>query len=235
MRRIKSILTRPALVIGLALALVGGSAITFAAAASTGVIYACVNNSSGTIHVVSSADTCSTNEVALAWNQQGPKGDAGPQGLKGDTGAQGVKGDTGPQGPTGPAGLGGAAFYSEKRVSMSIPNSYAEMHRIDLPEGKYFVTATVLINNLQSSGRIPVICTLYGGNGSSVIAAAALEANGESGASATTLTNTYTTQWAAPFSIQLLCASNNGPGGQQALAEQMQITAITVASITTQP
>jgi hypothetical protein len=44
---------------------------TFAAAASTAVIYACVNNSSGTIHVVSSADTCSTNEVALAWNQQG--------------------------------------------------------------------------------------------------------------------------------------------------------------------
>ena len=226
MRRIKSILARPALVIGLALALVGGSAMTFAAAASTGVIYACVNNSSGTIHVVSSADTCSTNEVALAWNQQGSKGDAGPQG---------VKGDTGPQGPTGPAGIGGAAFYREKRVPVSIPNSYTEMHRIDLPEGKYFVTSTVLVNNLQPSGRIPVICTLYGGNGSSVIAAAQLEANGESGASATTLTNTYTTQWAAPFSVQLLCASNNGPGGQQALAEQMQITAITVASITTQP
>src|SRR5207249_10153344 len=103
MRRIKSILTRPALVIGLAFALVGGSAITFAAAASTGVIYACVNNSSGTIHVVSSADPCSTNEVALAWNQQGPKGDTGPQG---------PKGDTGPQGPAGPAGMGGgAAFY----------------------------------------------------------------------------------------------------------------------------
>src|SRR5881397_139637 len=125
MRRIKSILARPALVIGLSLALVGGSAITFAAAASTGVIYACVNNSSGTIHLVGSADTCSTNEVALAWNQQGPKG------------------DTGPQGPTGPAGMGGAAFYREQRVPMSIPNSYAEMHRIDLPEGKYLVTSTV--------------------------------------------------------------------------------------------
>src|SRR5882672_2354073 len=141
MLRIKSILARPALVIGLALALVGGSAVTFAAAASTGVIHACVNNSSGTIHVVSAADTCSTNEVALAWNQQGPKGDAGPQGLKGDTGAQGLKGDTGPQGPTGPAGVVAVAFYRERRVPMSIPNSYTEMHRIDLPEGKYFVTS----------------------------------------------------------------------------------------------
>src|SRR6266481_1420564 len=120
MLRIKSILARPALVIGLALALVGGSAVTFAAAASTGVIYACVNNSSGTIHLVGAAETCSTNEVGLAWNQQGPKGDAGPQGLKGDTGAPGLKGDAGAQGPTGPAGLGGAAFYREKRVPMSI-------------------------------------------------------------------------------------------------------------------
>src|SRR5438046_10372004 len=105
---------------------------------------------------------------------------------------------------------------------MSIPNSYTEMHRIDLPEGKYFVTATMLINNLQPSGRIPVICTLYGGNGSSVIAAAALEANGEYGASATTLTNTDTTQWAAPFSIQPLGASNNGPGRPQGPAEDKQ-------------
>src|SRR5437879_2910870 len=158
MRRIKSILARPALVIGLALALVGGSAMTFAAAASTGVIYACVNNSSGTIHVVSSADACSTNEVALAWNQQGPKGDAGPQGLKGDTGPQGpkgdagpqgLKGDTGPQGPTGPAGNGGAAFYRERRAPMSIPNSYTEMDRIDLHAGKYVVPLTARYSKLQ--------------------------------------------------------------------------------------
>jgi hypothetical protein len=118
---------------------------------------------------------------------------------------------------------------------MSIPNSYTEMHRIDLPRGK--VLRHLDRTHQQSSAKRPDPCHLH-----------ALrrewlerdrrrpgEANGESGASATTLTNTYTTEWAAPFSVQLLCASNNGPGGQQALAEQMQITAITVASITTQP
>ncbi len=235
MQAIKTTLARPLLVIGLALALVGASAMTFAAAASTGVIYACVNNSSGTIQVVSAAETCKANEVTLTWNQQGPAGATGPQGVRGDTGQQGATGAAGPQGPAGPPGVGGAAFYSEKRAGVWIANSYAEMHRIDLPSGKYVVTSTVLINNLQQSGRIPVICTLYGGNGSSVIAAAQVEASGESGASAATLTNTYTTQSTSSFSVQLLCASNNGPGGAQALAEQMQITAIGVGSITTAP
>jgi hypothetical protein len=235
MRTITKILPRSFLVIGLALALVGASALTIVAAASTGVIYACVNNSSGTIHVVSAADTCNANEVSLIWNQQGPTGATGPQGAKGDTGPQGPMGNPGLQGPVGPAGDGGSAFYTEKRSPASIPNSYGEMHRIDLPSGKYVVTSTVLVNNLQPSGRIPVVCTLYGGNGSSVIAAAQVEPNGESGASATTLTNTYTTQFTSPFSVQLLCVSNNGPGGAQALAEQIQITAIVVASITTAP
>src|SRR6266850_1843795 len=242
MRAIKTNLARPLVV--LALALIGASAMTLAAAASTGVIYACVNNSSGTIHMVTADDTCKANEVALSWNQQGPAGDKGPQGAKGDagpqgplgaTGPQGPTGATGPQGPAGQAGMGSAAFYTEKRAPASIPNSYGEVHRIDLPGGKYVVTSTVLVNNLQPSGRIPVVCTLYGGNGSSVIAAAQVEANGESGASATTLTNSYTTQSASSFSVQLLCVSNNGPGGPQALAEQVQITATTVASITTAP
>jgi len=253
MRAIKTNLARPLVVLGLALALIGASAMTLAAAASTGVIYACVNNSSGTIHMVTADDTCKANEVALSWNQQGPAGDTGPQGAKGDTGPQGplgaagpqgpagatgpqgLTGATGPQGPAGQAGIGNSAFYTEKRAPVSIPNSYGEVHRIDLPGGKYVVTSTVLVNNLQPSGRIPVVCTLYGGNGSSVIAAAQVEANGESGASATTLTNSYTTQSASSFSVQLLCVSNNGPGGPQALAEQVQITATTVASITTAP
>src|SRR5439155_24170002 len=98
-----------------------GGATTFAvvAAASTGVINACVNNSSGTIHVVGSNDTCSsTNEVLLSWNQQGPqgatgaKGEPGPQGAKGDSGPQGPQGLQGPQGPTGPQGASATGTYT---------------------------------------------------------------------------------------------------------------------------
>jgi len=54
-----------ALVIVFVTALVGVTTIGFAAATTAGVIYACVNNSSGTIHVVSATTACANNEVAL--------------------------------------------------------------------------------------------------------------------------------------------------------------------------
>jgi len=50
------------------------------------VIYACVNNSSGTIHIVSATAACNANEMKLQWNIVGPPG---PQGLKGDRGDPG--------------------------------------------------------------------------------------------------------------------------------------------------
>ncbi len=89
------------------------------------VYYACVNNSSGTIHVADESKACSSNEVRISWNQQGPtgpqgatgaqgpQGDAGvqgavgPQGPQGDAGTQGVQGETGPQGPAGVDGADG--------------------------------------------------------------------------------------------------------------------------------
>ena len=70
-------------------------------------IYACVNNSSGTIHVIGPNDTCQNNEHHLVWNNIGPAGPAGPQGPQGErgaTGAQGPQGETGATGPAGPQG-----------------------------------------------------------------------------------------------------------------------------------
>ncbi len=82
---------------------------TFALANSNDTVYyACVNNSSGTIHVVDSRDSCDRNETLISWNLRGPQGLQGP---KGDTGAQGDVGPQGPaglQGPQGPAGQDGA-------------------------------------------------------------------------------------------------------------------------------
>jgi len=71
------------------------------------VYYACVNNSSGTIHVADESKACASNEVRISWNQQGPTGDTGPQGSQGALGPQGrtgAQGDTGPSGPQGPQG-----------------------------------------------------------------------------------------------------------------------------------
>ena len=43
-------------------------------------IFACVNNSSGTIHIVAQNALCASNEISLVWNVAGPQGPAGPAG-----------------------------------------------------------------------------------------------------------------------------------------------------------
>jgi len=85
--------------------------------APNGAITACVEPSSGTIHLIDTATTsrCHPNQILVTWNQkgspgsqgpQGPQGPAGPQGPQGPTGAAGPAGATGPAGPPGPQGGG---------------------------------------------------------------------------------------------------------------------------------
>ena len=97
---------------------VGLTAAGAAAAATSGTINACVNNSSGELKIVGATATCGTNETLLTWNQQGPQGIQGPAGPKGDTGAtgpagtngtNGIDGATGPTGPKGDTGATGPA------------------------------------------------------------------------------------------------------------------------------
>jgi len=71
-------------------------------------IFACVNNSSGTIHIVAPNAACQSNEILLVWNTQGLPGVAGPAGPIGPTGATGPQGPAGPAGPQGTAGPPGA-------------------------------------------------------------------------------------------------------------------------------
>src|SRR5439155_5738276 len=86
-----------------ALAFAAGSAVVAYADQAASQIYACVNNSSGTIHVIDAAAACAGNEVKLVWNTQGP------QGVKGDTGAQGIQGVKGTDGKTVLSGAGAPA------------------------------------------------------------------------------------------------------------------------------
>ncbi|MHB8574812.1 MAG: hypothetical protein ACYDCQ_05715 [Dehalococcoidia bacterium] len=71
------------------------------------IIYSCVNDSSGTIKIVSATDTCHNHETALSWNQQGIQGPVGPRGPQGEKGAAGATGAAGAPGATGPAGAVG--------------------------------------------------------------------------------------------------------------------------------
>src|SRR5467141_1868538 len=74
---------------------------------SNSLIYACVNNGSGTIHIVAAGAPCQSNEISLVWNAVGPQGPAGPVGPAGAPGAVGATGPQGPQGSAGPAGAAG--------------------------------------------------------------------------------------------------------------------------------
>jgi len=78
-----------------------------AQAVSNSLIYACVNNGSGTIHIVAPNATCQSNEISLVWNAAGPQGPAGPTGAQGPAGPQGIQGPPGAQGPAGAAGATG--------------------------------------------------------------------------------------------------------------------------------
>ena len=129
-----------ALIIGL----LGGSITS----ASGDLVFACVNNSSGTIKIITADDAdaaeaqCPSNSYFLQWNKegpqgpQGPQGDVGPQGPQGDqgiqgetgatgaTGPQGIQGETGATGATGPQGIQGVPGLSGwERVTASSPTN----------------------------------------------------------------------------------------------------------------
>jgi hypothetical protein len=103
-RRASSRVGHVILALAMLVAGIGIGAGAMVGAQSNTVYYACVNNSSGTIKMISATATCGQNEIRVEWNQQGPQGLPGPQGEQGPQGLQGEQGAIGPQGPAGPQG-----------------------------------------------------------------------------------------------------------------------------------
>jgi hypothetical protein len=112
-----------------AVAFAAGSAVVARATTPPTEIYACVNNSSGTVRIVGATTTCNKAETSLAWSSQGPRGEAGPRGPEGP---QGPQGSPGPRGPEGPPGISG---YHVATVSTTIP----------LSPGPYLIAGSVLV------------------------------------------------------------------------------------------
>jgi hypothetical protein len=76
---------------------------------SSGVIHGCYSTKNGALRVIDSSAKCASTELALNWNQTGPKGATGPAGPAGAAGAKGDPGATGAQGPKGDSGAAGPA------------------------------------------------------------------------------------------------------------------------------
>lgn len=76
--------------------------------AQNNTVYSCVTKSTGNIRIVTTPDSCKSNEALLSWNVAGPTGPKGDTGAVGATGPAGPTGATGATGPAGPAGSTGA-------------------------------------------------------------------------------------------------------------------------------
>lgn len=73
---------RWALVILLTILVMGGAVFVNAQEGDSNLIHACVNNSSGTIKIVSPNDECANNEIALDWLPAGTGGSPGVLGYE---------------------------------------------------------------------------------------------------------------------------------------------------------
>ena len=91
----------------------------------------------------------------------GPGGPAGPAGAKGETGAAGATGApgaTGPQGERGPSDV-----FSTSTGAVNAPNAMDTVDTLDLPAGKFLITATVLGSSIGDAERT-VECQLSNGD-----------------------------------------------------------------------
>ena len=98
------------------LAAVAGAAVAAAIAggfawatipSSNGVIKACYQKNNGQLRVVDGPEACTSSELPIQWNQNGPQGATGAKGVTGAKGATGARGAQGPTGARGATGLQG--------------------------------------------------------------------------------------------------------------------------------
>src|SRR5450631_191025 len=150
--------------------------------------YACINNSTGAIRIVSKSTVCMSAEHKINWNQvgpqgpqgpkgpqgaTGPRGATGPQGAKGPQGATGPQGAIGPQGATGPQGAIGPPGVSAGSSGLGSASSLvgfpghviAQTSNVPVA-GVYYIAASALL--LVSSGEAVYCYTTSGANGAGV-------------------------------------------------------------------
>jgi hypothetical protein len=172
----------------IAIAVMGGTAAV--ANHNSDVLHACQRTQTGALRIVASPSECANNETAVEWNKQGPIGPAGPAGapgVKGDTGATGPagpggpagpagpagpQGETGPAGPAGPAGAGAAGYSARVAGPVNVwwycsggapCNVYSSVAQLDLPAGKFLVSAKAWFRNTRGvfDGDADAKCYLY--------------------------------------------------------------------------
>jgi hypothetical protein len=144
---------------GVAVAMLVAAA-TWAWAQGGGVAYyACVNNSSGTIHMIAPDETCGGNEQLVTWNSEGPQGEQSPQGEQGIQGEQGLQGTQGLQGEQGIQGEQGPQGEQGQQGPAGLASLDA-LQGTACTAGTYPGTVVVAVN--ANSGAISLTCQKLG-------------------------------------------------------------------------
>lgn len=136
-----------------------------------------VERGDGSIRIVEGVAQCSSTEMPLTWNQEGPQGPIGPtgpqgpqgpQGTTGATGATGAQGPAGPAGPggsAGPAGISGARFFFWTDPQAIIGSAYVKIGSTTLAQGNYVAFADVRVLDATVTEDNNVTCELRLGTG----------------------------------------------------------------------
>jgi hypothetical protein len=152
-----------ALTVGMLGAIIGTAVATGAIPGAAGVIDGCYDSQSGQMRLADNDDGtpkgCGKTEIAVSWNQQGPKGDTGDRGATGPAGPPGPTGPGGPAGATGPAGPAGPAGtstgFSASGGIVELAGTMPVLSK-SLPAGNYVLVARVELSNssfaLDTSG-----------------------------------------------------------------------------------
>ncbi len=153
-RRIAALSTMTVLLTGIiALASIPGA---------NGVINGCYNrNGDSSLRVIDSTAQCRANEIALNFNQTGPRGLQGLQGLQGTQGADGA---------TGPAGANGLseAYFNRNVARIDLTQSFTPILTKNVPAGSYVINAKVGILNASRNLELLTECKLNTGDRSAV-------------------------------------------------------------------
>lgn len=209
-RRVLGILAAGALVAALA-------ATTYAAIpGANGVISAC-RDAKGGLKVIDAENgaTCSSNQVALNWNQQGPKG------------ATGAKGDPGPSDVT----------YVKQTLSYITQLAYpgTVLQEMSLNAGSYLVSAKLVLNP-RSLNVAPTVVDCYlnvsdGFASTGDSSEATVASNGSGPTEVATLALTQPTTFTNPAGGTVYLGCYVPASGQAAEASDIVITATHVGAV----
>lgn len=148
------------LCVALAVALATVGSVAYATIPDGNTIHGCYERVNGQLRVIDVSDDCRRSELAISWNQQGPKGD---RGLQGEAGADGLNGRDGVDGQDGPdgrdgvdgkdgvngrdgaAGISTATFAGMGSQPVELPANDVWIRVVSktLPAGSWAATATV--------------------------------------------------------------------------------------------